>query len=362
MKSLRINQVEEKQLMKKLAQLNVEETKNRMKYERLSTDLIFFLKQNRETTGYFAKTHTKNEKKKIQQRQNEIEQELDEYFSDEDTNSSIANNNNKKKLIRPLTANPQSMRIKSSNRRQSAPIENFQNEKNARISNGTSTPINSNRLTKDMRVVSPIETQEVSNYNLNKKKKQKFKQEIELELEEETESIEIDNNKLVKNIRPHTANPNLNIKASKISRYEEGLVTNHDDIKSKIKSSNSTMSSTPPLPSTPVKFIPSSKDLLFMKTVDSQPKLRRNEDTIKISTNNRYLVNNNKCFKGKYSFDFINNTKITINMSKNYIQKEKTRIMYENKVTENAEFLASLHKMQTVYDFKVKQFQATILT
>ena len=97
-----------------------------------------------------------------------------------------------------------------------------------------------------------------------------------------------------------------------------------------------------------------------MKTLET-PTTVQKDSTIKISTNNRYLVNNNKFFKGKCTFDFIDNTKIKINMSKNYMRKVKTRIMYENKVNENAEFLASLHKMQTAFDFKVKQFSETII-
>ena len=305
-RNLRVNLVEEKQLLKKLNQLNVEETRNRRKYDRLSTDLIYFLKQNRETTGYFSKTYSKNVKK--YEKQNEIveKRETDEFFEDE---SILINNNNNKKFIRPQTANP----IKTSNIKK----------------NGTSTPINSNRYEME-RTLSPIELPNICDENHHKIKKT---QKLKLEEDEDADK---------RKIRPHTANPHLVMKTNKIN----------DENKSK----NSSVDST----NLPLKTIPSSKDILLMKTLDKETEVQK-DSIIKISTNNRYLLNNNKFFKGKFTFDFINNTKITINMSKNYMRKVKTRIMYENKLIENAEFLASLHRMQTAFDFKVKQFNEAIM-
>jgi hypothetical protein len=304
-RNLRVNLVEEKQLLKKLNQLNVEEARNRKKYDRLSTDLIYFLKQNRETTGYLSKNYSKNAKKY------EIEhhhQESVEILEDE---SIIVGNN--KKLIRPQTAIPSNIR-------------QFEVNKKDKNTCGTSTPINSNHNENEIvRMLSPIELTNMLDENQQKNKKtQKFKEEFDKE-----------------RLRPHTANPNLIIKTNKI--------------KDETKSNSTQVDATPPL-----KFIPSSKEILLMKTLET-PTTMQKDSTIKISTNNRYLVNNNKIFKGKFTFDFIDNTKIKINMSKNYMRKVKTRIMYENKVNENAEFLASLHKMQTAFDFKVKQFSETII-
>jgi hypothetical protein len=252
MKNIRLNQIEEKQLLKKLEQLNIEESRNRLKYERFSTDLIYFLKENRETTGYLSKTCPSRLKRKTQEILNDDEIDavvIDDYDTLSEINDDVFIND---KTTRPQTAHFHNKNNKIYiNRRQSAP---------------------------SLRSI------------------------------------------------------------------------NHVSESPLIKNLNSNGSSTPV---SPKEIIPSNCTTPIIQK-------KRNEDITKISTNNRYLINNNKFFKRKFSFDFINNTKITVNMSKDYIRKEKARIIYENKVNQNAELMAGLQRIQSAINIRVKQFRHNI--
>ena len=311
MKSLRMNKVEEKQLLKKLEQLNIEEARNRLKYDRLATDLIFFLKENRETTGYLSTTYPSHKKStKLL-----INKDINEKTIDNNEENEI-NELSEKKHIRPLTANPNLLKTRLiSLRRKSAPAHRIDHHERFSHINGTSTPINRTSSPNDTITLSPV----ASPIGKNAKKNQIFLNEI----------LEVDDKK--------------KIEAESVEQ------TGIQNVNSSNNRTNNIQSKIVPSSASPE----SSK--LFSQT-------KQNDNTIKISTNNRYLMNNNKLFKGKFSFDFINNTRIRVSMSKSYIRKEKVRIIYENKVIENAKFLESLNKIQSVFDSRVKQFSQTIMT
>lgn len=318
--NLRSNKIEENLLMKRLKQLSLEEAKNRLQHERISVDLIYFLKDNRVTTGYYSDMFLNyipdtDDDNIINSLSNINSNTVDSYKS---RRLSVGN-------ITPKKFNHQL--IKKSN-----------TDDCDDLTCGSASAIN---ICENMN----------NNNNLFNNTNDDENDNVELFIKTNNKKITFNN----QSIRPHTAFANVNEDLS-ITKRRKSAPLHHrstDSINVNFSNENSINNKNESLN----KNLSNSTTNLTDTNIFTSSRSFHNNEIIKLSKGSKFIINNSKYLRRKYLYDFYNtNNVITPNLPKSFIQREKTRIINENKTNRNVQFISNLRRIQSNFDMRVKEF------